>query len=150
MKSKFLKKLGIVLCMTILTTTSTAVFANERVSETTKQQQLAVEPRYTANTNLPVRPGQTVYLAPANGDYYLIMRGTYIDVEFWIKDWGEREWNYVVEIIDDKGNIVFSDYWPNGNCLQLGATIKNTGKYKIAVTNYSPDTEIITKYIVEY
>lgn len=144
---RFFKKYLSILFATSLLTVVLPV-QNVVASEEGLSAELNASPRYVSDRSFTIANGGTYYLTN-NGGFFTIRKNTMVRVEFYLSDLND-EVNFEFGAIDNNGNIVFSDYYPNSNCLQIDFPIDATGQYKFFITNYSSDPKTFDGYIVKF
>lgn len=146
MKHNIKKSVTILLAASLLTVA--VPVQNVLASETNSSSELEVTPRYSSTSSFSIPNGGTYYLTN-NGGYFTIRKGTVVRIEFYLSDLDD-EVNFEFGAINSSGNIVYSDYFPNSNCLQMDLPINATGQYKFYITNYSSDTKTFSGYQVVF
>lgn len=146
MKKNFKKYLSVLLAASLLTVALPV--QNVLAAETNASSELEVTPRYSSTGSFSIPNGGTYYLTN-NGGYFTIRKDTVVRVEFYLSNLND-EVNFEFGAINSSGNIVYSDYFPNSNCLQIDLPIDATGQYKFYITNYSSDTKTFSGYKVVF
>lgn len=146
MKKNFSKHLTILLAASLLT--AALPVQNVLAADTNSSYELEATPRYSYNSSFSIPNGGTYYLTN-NGGYFTIRKNTVVRVEFYLSNLND-EVNFEFGIINSNGDIIYSDYFPNSNCLQGDFPIDATGQYKFYITNYSSDTKTFSGYKVVF